>query len=275
MRISRLLQAVRHRLDAALWRARHEAVRLRTRDPLLPPTSLHSVGCGDFRLVGDDLLGQLVALGALRPDERVLDIGCGTGRVARPLTAYLSTGSYDGLDIVERSIAWCRDAYRGFPSFRFHHADLVNRTYNPSGAIDAADYRFPFANASFDFVLLSSVFTHMLARDTDNYLKEIARVLAPGGRVVATAFLLDADSGGTIRAGRADLSFSHQLDGCFAERKQAPEESLAYDGGLFARMAEAAGLRVDQFHPGSWRGGEGVTYQDLLVLGATPKAKAG
>jgi len=275
MRISRLSKGVCHRLSTALWRARHEVIRLRVRDPLLPPAGLHSVGGGDFRAVGDDLLGLLAQLGGLRPHERVLDIGCGTGRLARPLTAYLATGSYDGLDIVGPSIAWCRGAYRDYPNVRFHHADLINRTYNPSGRVRAADYRVPFADASFDFVLLTSVFTHMLVRDTQNYLSEIARVLAPGGRVFATAFLLDESSRGAIEAKQADLSFRHPLDGCFAERGQAPEESLAYDRGVFARMAEAGGLCVDRFHPGSWRGGEGATYQDLLILGARPKAGAG
>jgi SAM-dependent methyltransferase len=269
---SRLLDALRHRLRVALGTVRHEAGRLLSRDPLVPPSTLHSVGLGDFRRVGDDLLRLLAEVGGLRPDERVLDIGCGTGRLARPLAAYLTTGSYDGLDIVARSIAWCGRAYRGVPDFRFHHADLFNRIYNPHGRARAADYRFPFDDSSFDFVVLTSVFTHMLARDTQHYLREIARLLAPGGRVFVTAFLLDADSRAAIAAGRADFSFGHEREGCFAERGNFPEAAVAYDRDAFAGMLSAAGLVATRSESGAWRGGEGTSYQDIMVLTAgTPR----
>jgi SAM-dependent methyltransferase len=65
----------------------------RLRDPTRrsdPWQVLHNVGGGDFRAIGDDLLGVLVAHARLRPDDRVLDIGCGAGRIARPLAAHLS-----------------------------------------------------------------------------------------------------------------------------------------------------------------------------------------
>jgi SAM-dependent methyltransferase len=230
---------------------------------------------GDFRRIGDDLFQLLVELGRLRRNERVLDVGCGTGRVARPLTAYLTTGSYDGMDIVGRSIDWCRRAYCSFPNLRFHHADLYNRAYNRGGAAVAADYRFPFDDASFDFVLLTSVFTHMLAHDTQHYLREIARLLAPGGRVFITAFLLDEASRNAIEAGRADFAFGHEWEGCFVERADIPEAAVAYDRGVLAGMIAAAGLSVGHSDAGSWRGSEGVTYQDILILSAVSSAAGG
>jgi SAM-dependent methyltransferase len=268
MSVTRLLPALRHRLAVALGAARHEAVRLASRDPLMPPSTLHSVGLGDFRGVGDALLCLLVELGGLRPDERLLDVGCGTGRVARPLAAYLTAGSYDGVDIVSRSISWCRRAYRRLPNFRFHHADLFNRAYNPGGATLASEYRFPFDDASFDFVLLTSVFTHMLARDTQHYLRELARLLAPGGRVLMTAFLLDESSREGIAAGRADFRFSYVSEGCYVERADIPEAAVAYDRDAFGKMIAAAGLTVVRSKPGSWCGRDGASYQDILILRA-------
>ncbi len=273
MSVSRILRALRYRSAAAFERVRHETVRLRSGDPLLPPSTLHSVGIGDFRAIGDDLLRLLVEVGGLQPDDRVLDVGCGTGRVARPLTSYLQGGSYDGMDIVARSIDWCRSAYRNHPDFRFHHADLVNRAYNRAGARVAAEYRFPFKDRSFDFVLLTSVFTHMLAHDTQNYLREIARLLAPGGRVFMTAFLLDEAYRRSIETGRADYSFRHEREGCFVERADIPEAVVGYDRAAFTSMIAAAGLIISRSDAGYWRGSEGVTYQDILVLSAASSAR--
>src|SRR5512132_200266 len=78
-------------------------------DPELPPLRMRFVGMGDFRAIGEELLNLLVHYGSLRRTDRVLDIGCGIGRVAIPLTRYLEpTATYDGFDVVKRGIDWCR-----------------------------------------------------------------------------------------------------------------------------------------------------------------------
>jgi SAM-dependent methyltransferase len=210
----------------------------------------------------------MVEWGGLKPDDRVLDVGCGSGRVARPLTTHLTSGRYDGLDIVRDSIDWCRRAYRPFPNFRFHHADLFNRAYNPSGSASAAEYRFPFDDGSSDFVVLTSVFTHMLPGDARHYLREIARLLAPGGRIFLTAFLLDEAAREGIERDRTPYAFSSEQEGFCSERPDIPESALAYDRTVFAEMVASAGLRVTHFSPGSWRGIDGATFQDLLLLRA-------
>jgi len=45
------------------------------------------------------------------------------------------------------------------------------------GTVAASEFVFPFADASFDFVSLASVFTHMLPVDLEHYAGQIARVL--------------------------------------------------------------------------------------------------
>ena len=59
--------------------------------------------------------------------------------------------------------------------FRFHRADVASEAYNPEGAAPSSTYRFPFRDWSFDFIFLSSVFTHMLPDAVEHYLHEIAR----------------------------------------------------------------------------------------------------
>ena len=133
-----------------------------------------------------------VGAAGLRPDQTILDVGCGCAKVARPLVDFLSQdGEYHGIDIGADCIAWCRNAYRRFPNFHFHHADLFSTRYNRNGGSPASRYRFPLERGTVDLVFLGSVFTHLLPAEVENYLRETARVLRPGGRVIATYFILD------------------------------------------------------------------------------------
>ena len=77
-----------------------------------PPSENIFVGDGDFRAIGAEFLRHFVKLGDLRPTDKVLEIGCGIGRMAVPLTQYLSTGTYDGMDVVADGINWCSQNIR-------------------------------------------------------------------------------------------------------------------------------------------------------------------
>ena len=133
---------------------------------LVPPTDLMHVGGGDFEKIGKEILQTLIEIGGLKPNERVLDVGCGVGRAAIPLTNFMKdNGSYEGFDIVPKEIKWCqKNISRRFPNFRFQLADVYNKAYNPYGKYKASDYKFPYEDESFDFVFLTSVFTHLLKR---------------------------------------------------------------------------------------------------------------
>lgn len=134
------------------------------RDDLTPPQrTLFVGGYADFKGVGEEFLRYFVELGGLKPHERVLDVGCGIGRMAVPLTTYLDkNGSYEGFDIVADGIHWCRKKITPkYPHFRFHLADVFNEKYNPHGRYRASEYHFPYERESFDFVFLTSVFTHI------------------------------------------------------------------------------------------------------------------
>jgi len=241
------------------------------RDPLIPPRSLHIVGSGDdsdFVTIGEEFFRLFVEVGGLEPHHRVLDVGCGTGRMARPLTRYLTDGSYEGMDIVAPSIRWCQRTYsRRFPNFHFQFSDIFNQHYNPLGKQQAPEYRFPFADSSFDFVLLTSVFTHLLPAALRNYLSEVARVLKPGGRCFITCYLLNPEALRMIDAGMSCETFRFEFDGCRIETAENPEHIVAYDESTILCLYEKAGLtlRTPVYH-GSWCGRKnGLTHQDVIV----------
>ena len=253
----------------------HAGVRSGRRDPLTPPDWLDPGGRRErFSTTGDEFFQYFIRLCDLKPHEGVLDVGCGTGRMARPLTKYLKGGSYDGLDIVAPSVKWCRKAYGGrHPDFRFHHSDLYNKAYNPGGRGKAFEYRFPFADSSFDLVILTSVFTHMLSRDVAHYLSEVSRVLRSGGRCLITYFLLNQDSLKLIEEKVSLHDFGHRLPGCFVQNIDVPEAVVAYEEGAIRELYRRNGLLIaEPIRYGGWCGRpDGLSKQDIIIA-SKPRA---
>ncbi len=238
-------------------------------DPELPSKHVRDfVGGGDFRAVGEEFAGYARELASLTPSDRVLEVGSGVGRIALPLTQIINgEGSYDGIEIVPRGVRWCQqNVTPKYPNFRFHHADIANSTYNRRGKIAAAEYRFPFADSSFDLVLLTSVFTHLLPTTTAHYLSEIARVLAPGGRVLATFYLLNDESLQLLDAGRCVISFPYEADGARVMDADAPENAVAMPEAQVQELLDRVGLSIRTVHYGSWCArAEPLSHQDVVI----------
>lgn len=246
-----------------------------------PRRYLGFVGNSDFQATGEEFLDHFRALADLKPTDRVLDVGCGIGRMARVLSRELRPpGSYDGFDISADAIAWCNRHYRAMPvSFTFRHADLRNTLYNPTGRDSAADFRFPYLDRSFDLVISTSVFTHLLANAAENYMAQAARVLAPGGRLFATWFVLGSDAEErTGESGAAAFDFSHAAGsgprlgvGSGSEvaavaDPAVPETAVAYPESWLRERLGGHGLRVrEPVRFGSWRGRSGLSFQDIIV----------
>ena len=129
----------------------------------------YAVGGGDFSKVGQWEL-RLLADAGLREGHRIIDVGCGSGRLAAALTARFGDRiSYLGLDIVQTMLDYA--ATVSDPSYRF--------ALNTELAIPAPD-------ASCDFIVFFSVVTHLLHEESFRYLRDAARALKPDGRLVLT-----------------------------------------------------------------------------------------
>jgi SAM-dependent methyltransferase len=234
------------------------------RDALTPPRRMSGyVGGGDFRATGEEFLGHFRELGGLREGDRVLEMGCGIGRMARVLAPVLRPpGSYDGFDVVAPGIAWCEAHYRDTAApFRFVHADLRNSAYNPAGTVAADDYRFPYDDAAFNLVIATSLFTHLLPAAAEHYLAEAARVLAPGGRLFCTWLLFSP--GRPAPATFAPLSAADPA--VVVADPGVPEDAIAYQEGWLAARLSARGLSLRTLAHGTWSGLEGRSLQDIVV----------
>jgi ubiquinone/menaquinone biosynthesis C-methylase UbiE len=236
---------------------------------LMPPRRLSFVGRGDFERTGREYLDHFRRLGGLQPGDRVLDMGCGIGRMAIPLMDYLDdSGSYVGFDVGRAMIRWCRrEITARRPDFEFAWAPVYNQKYNPFGSISGAEFRFPYEDASFDFVFATSLFTHLVREETEHYLRETARVLRPGSSCLLTFFLLDEHAEAEMAAGRASFDFRHQIEGGFTTDPSQPEEAIAFRVEDLRQMLAAAGLEPrEPIHFGLWSNHPGAPAgQDIIV----------
>jgi ubiquinone/menaquinone biosynthesis C-methylase UbiE len=131
------------------------------------------------RLLGGDAARRtLLNQAALRPGHRVLDVGCGTGTLATMIKHLHPDVSVVGLDPDLKALARARrkSARAGF-SIQFDQ-----------GFSD----QLPYPDASYDSVFSSFMFHHVSADQREKTLREVRRVLAPGGAL----HLVDFEAGG-------------------------------------------------------------------------------
>lgn len=241
------------------------------RDSMTPPRRMIFVGAGDYKKIGDEFFKFFKELGDLKPHEKVLDVGCGIGRMAVPLTDYLNeneNGTYNGFDIVKEGINWSKkNISNKFPNFKFELADVYNKYYNKNGKFNASEYVFPYENESFDFVFLTSVFTHMLPRDLEHYLSEISRVMKKGARCLITYFVLNEESLKLIEEGKCTQHFVYDFNGYKTIDPDVPEDAVAFDEKYIRDLYSKYGLEIKEpIHFGSWCERQNPkSYQDIII----------
>lgn len=106
---------------------------------------------------------------SLRTFSSIFDFGCGTGRLTRHLFEYAPAAAVSGCDVRSEAIDACR---RKCPQGRF----MVNR---PTPPLDVED-------AAFDLIYSYSVFTHLTEPNHKAWLRELTRMLRPGGVMLHT-----------------------------------------------------------------------------------------
>lgn len=181
---------------------------------------------GDYHLVGALEHALLRGLG-LGPGASVVDVGCGSGRLAVQLARYEGL-RYLGLDVVPALLDYARRK-AGRPDFRFERVDRI---------------ALPAADASADFVVFFSVFTHLLHEESYVYLQEALRVLKPGGRAVFSFLEYDLEGAWQVFEGNVEWVRNRSLAGhlnVFLNRR---------DLRLWARRL---GFRVEAMHAGDER----------------------
>ena len=235
----------------------------------LNPSGILFIGGGNFKEVGEEFLNYFQNLCDIKSSDKILDIGCGSGRMAIPLTKFLdSSGVYDGFDIFSSGIAWCqKNINPKHSNFHFLLADIYNKEYNPNGKINSSQYKFPYESNYFDFIFATSVFTHMLPEDVDNYFSEIKRVMKKNGKCLLTFLLLNTDSLESIHEKKSKIIFEQIEEKFFLMYKDIPEHSIAYEENFVRSLYEKYGMTIKEpIQYGSWSGRDDfLSFQDLII----------
>jgi SAM-dependent methyltransferase len=182
--------------------------------------------------------------------ERILDFGCGCGRVVRRWAGL--PAEIVGTDLHPGAIAWCR---RNLPFGRFFANDIAPP--------------LPFEGGKFDLVYALSVFTHLPSALQRPWVLELLRVTAPGGYILFSTHgerylpALSAEQQNRFRAGELVV---------VNEEAAGSNRCGAYHPLAYVRGSMTAGSIVVDAIP---EGALGNPYQDLFLLRKTePSAGA-
>ncbi len=126
-----------------------------------------------------------------RGDEQVLDIGCGSGVLLNGAALRLKNGKATGIDI------WAPHSGGGNLNLLMRNA-RAEKVTNRIAFKEMDARQMTFADATFDVVLSSGAMHHMISNqeDFEKVVREIIRVLKPGGQIVIwdIAHMVDASS---------------------------------------------------------------------------------
>jgi len=185
-----------------------------------------AVGGGPYEIFGQMEADILEAAG-LAEGMRVVDLGCGSGRLAATLHQR-GRFSYAGIDIIQPLLDYAKTKA---PSYEF----LLHRGLS-----------IPQPDASADIVCAFSLFTHLLQAETFIYLKESVRVLKAGGRIVFSFLEFSEPTHWAV--------FEHTVE---VTRAAAGDHlNMFLERVTIDLWAQKLGLAVERYFPASatWRG---------------------
>jgi methyltransferase family protein len=239
--------------------------------PTPPMEMIRHVGSVDevnFREVGMILVCDLIQFGLLKNlSAQIADIGCGCGRIAMFVASALSSsGYYHGFDTWAEGIRWATE------NITSHYPNAVFKTLSDSQ--ERTGYRADFFHSidlddnSCDFVLATSLFTHLTYNPVVFYMKEISRIMKRGARAYLTFFIYDEESRHAIpnedRNLESDEYGFYQINGGYAVSyfKEKPIVDIIRKSDCTLDIKKFGFWRGDKYKEDRWPGG----YQDLFIL---------
>jgi SAM-dependent methyltransferase len=227
---------------------------LRNRFIPIPPAERNFVTKNYQDFLSDGVgLARALTLAGLQPNHSVLDLGCGLGRLALPLTQFLSNeGSYFGIDINLSGVAWCHENITiRYPNFQFAVINARNRNYRAPheyGQEDLAHTWLPIPQERrFDVICAFSLFTHLKWEEVDWYFHKVSDRLANSGVFVGTFFLMSDDARLGIRNGKSLYDFDIDSEGptYLLKGHDGYSRAISHDDRAVMLLANECGMETN------------------------------
>jgi cyclopropane fatty-acyl-phospholipid synthase-like methyltransferase len=191
---------------------------------------------------------RLAAFTGLTATSRLLDWGCGAGRLGIGVAEkFGQIGLYHGVDVQEPLVRWAKRHIGRRAGLEFTYVDLANARYNPTGS---SEQRIPGRDTDYDIFYAYSVFSHLSGSDAAAYFREVARLLRPDGKAFITAFVEDG-----VPPEEENPSGYGPLEWA------GPLHCVRFSRPKFDSMIEDAGLSVQEILPSGETDG-----QSLFIL---------
>jgi SAM-dependent methyltransferase len=234
----------------------------------LVPDRRISLSQVEYNKQGENPLTYLRELTGLKPSHAILDLECGTGRIAFSLTGFLGvSGSYDGLDTDKNNIDWCKKYIaEKYPNFKFQCTGPRNQLHSNSGPAENGNNALPFQDEKFDFVFVNSVFTHRMPAEVIKSISEICRVMKSGASCLISMYIVNCESEDLMIKKPTQTNFPVNKGFYRLQSLQDGDVKVAYDEEWLLEKLENAGLKMQSIKYGNWCGRKFyLDYEDLII----------
>lgn len=250
-------------------------MELREKGPLPPLSYMQTIGSHDAQhfLSNMSMFSiEIIARCRASTASTILDLGCGCGRMALPISAYLGAeGRYIGIDVWEEGINWCKNNISSnYPNSEFYCLKSNNNYYFNDGTLRSNnEYSMKFIpEQTVDAAFAISLFTHLKRSDALSYLKELARILKPNGAVYITCFIIDHFFFEYRERTGNHVAVSEHLEDRECFYAYTHQDFFAgFSMGAWNAMLAEAGLWAVCYETGNWAEKPGARmYQDTFIL---------
>jgi len=205
--------------------------------------------------LGKEQAEKIIQWLSIRPEHKILDLGCGCGRIAIHFLNYLSKqGKYIGIDNNKELLSYCVDNISILnDNFQFQYIDVYNGEYANEGKLKCQEVVFPVGNEAVDYVIMCSVFSHMYLDDIASYLKEIYRVLKRGGLFISSLNLYNEFTHNQIKMDKSHLDIKYSIgEDSYCLDTEEPERGFAHKEEKVKELYWKNGFLIREIKYGMW-----------------------